>query len=424
MSRAWITALAWIAAVELMTLVGLCVVELALRLARWIERRVNPPVRRQDFLAPGYQDYINWVEDWSKPMFQYLPVGFRHFNLKNGIPGRVRHNSLGFRCDELAAPADALRIVLLGGSAAWGSGAASNETTITGWLERIVNDDGRLLAPGQRAVCYNLAQVNGYQTQDLLNALFFAPRIQPTIVLSFTGWNELMANDGMTRELLERYRVFYLQEMEGWEPLGVANNRATHLRMALRGWASQRFELSRRLLGARRRLSAAPAEDPVARIALGSELFLEHLVSLQHLAAGFGFLHLQFLQPYLYRKRPLTPQEAKVIELYDHVRPVHGGQATGDYLRQHPIYAALLQAIAHTAAPVGPVIDLCDEFRDEPAAMFYTLVHLTDAGYRRIAERMYDAMRQWYPAWRESAPSAQGGPSRENLMGAAGPVVG
>src|SRR3989344_1943010 len=102
-------------------------------------------VFRKDFLAEEYQDYIRRVEDWTKPMFYYLPIGLRLFNLKNPIPGRVENNSLGFRCPEFAPPdSDPLRIALLGGSAAWGSGASGNSATIAGQLEKMLNQSRRL----------------------------------------------------------------------------------------------------------------------------------------------------------------------------------------------------------------------------------------------------------------------------------------
>jgi len=385
-----------LAAVGLVVVVATAVVvslELLARAVALVERALFvKPVRRKDFLAPGYQPYVNWVEDWSKPMFRYVPIGLRLYNIDNPIPGRVENNSLGFRCGEFTDPEpDVLRVVLLGGSAAWGSGAASNAHTIAGQLERLINDDRRLLGSKRAARCFNLAQVNGYQTQDVLTLLFFTPRLAPHVVVSFTGWNELMANDTMRRAHLERYGVFYMNEMEGWEPAGGGGHRKRAMKDALRGWGRERFELARRW-DARRRAEPAEAEPVEARIALGTRLFIEHLRIIERLASAYEFTHVQVLQPYVYRKKALTEQEQRVIRLYDEVRPVHGGRATGDFLRSTNIYRSLLDEVEREGLLKGRLVDLCDVFREDRESMFYTLVHLTDRGYQRVAEEMYAAL--------------------------------
>ena len=373
------------------------VVELILRAIRFVDDTLlSVPVTRKDFLAEGYQDYIGWVEDWSKPMFQYLPVGFRHFNVDNPIPNKVENNSLGFRCREFdQMDPEAFRVVVLGGSAAWGSGATSNQGTIAGQLEILLNENQELLGGPKSAQCYNLAQVNGYQTQDLLTTIFFASRIRPHVVVSFTGWNELAANDVMRKEHLEKYGAFYIDEMEGWEPTSVIGNKTRHLGEALRMWGEERFEIVRKFQPQPARAQADPVTAFKERLALGAKLFEWHLETIQTLAHAYSFTHLQFMQPYVYRKKHLTEQEKRIVELYDEVRPVHGGVATGDYLRQNNIYRPLLDSLAESGdESVGAVFDLCDVFREETESRFYTLVHLNDEGYLEVARRIRDAVRE------------------------------
>lgn len=375
------------------------VLELVLRLKNLLEKLfVIENVTRKDFLAEGYQDYVNWVEDWSKPMFHYLPIGFRLFNLDNPIPEKVNNNSLGFRCDDFKVPNDdTFNVVILGGSAAWGCGASSNEFTIAGQLEKLLNADDRLLGLGKKtAKCYNLAQVNGYQTQDILSLIFFAPRIKPDLVVSLTGWNELMSNYTMNRQYLERYRMFYMDEMEGWEPSGIVGNKSKAVKEAIRSWAVDSFELIKHL-DSRKGVLNADYNVPVhAQISLGSELFVEHLITIANLSKAYGYKHFQFMQPYVYRKRLLTPDEQQIVELYDHARPVHGGVETGDYLRGNNIYRGLLQNVEELNGAAGSVTDLCDVFQNEPETMFYTLVHLNDLGYEKIAKSIYETILSDY----------------------------
>ena len=366
--------------------------ELAIRLWRWLQVTLFvEEVQRKDFLSPEYGPYLNWIEDWSKPMFQYLPIGLRHFNLDNPI-GPVRNNALGFRCDELTGsePGE-LRVAVLGGSAAWGCGASSNEATISGQLERLINHDGRLLSGFDRAKVYNLAQVDGHQTQDLLTALFYLPRLRPHIAVSFTGWNELVCNGSMRRDLLERYGVFYLTEMAGWQPLKAGGVSRQVLAQSFWIWSSKWSALAAEL-GVKHYAPAPAQQRPVAEcIEVGLPLFADHLVRLDELAATYGFRHFQFLQPNIYRKRTLTAEEAKIIELYDEVRPIQGGKATGDFLRTTNVYQPLLDRVRHDPR-IQSVTDLSDMFLDEAERRYFSLVHMTDTGYQVVAERIYDTL--------------------------------
>ena len=96
--------------------------------------------KRQDFYQKQYNQYINWVDSWNLPMFKYIPIGQRYFNPENQI-SPVRINKQGMRCIELDQVLDdAYKILFLGGSAAWGFGAQSNEYTIPGRLESIIQE--------------------------------------------------------------------------------------------------------------------------------------------------------------------------------------------------------------------------------------------------------------------------------------------
>ena len=351
-------------------------------------------VFRKDFLAEEYQDYIRRVEDWTKPMFYYLPIGLRLFNLKNPIPGRVENNSLGFRCPEFTPPdPDTLRIALLGGSAAWGSGASDNSATIAGQLEKMLNQNRSFLGTYKKAQCYNLAQINGYQTQDILTLLFFCNKIKPNIVISFTGWNELVAMETMKKEILEKYEVFYMSEMEGWEPINIAGNKTKLLKDALIAWLKEHSELARLTEKYALRSGEIRRSMPIDKmIEVGTVLFKNHLKILHAVCRAYNARHLQFLQPYLYRKKILAPEEQKIIHLYDDLRPAHRGKKTGDFLRSHNIYSSMLGEIQNSPDLFGQTHDLCDLFMEERDARFYTLVHLNDAGYNQVAGKIHDLL--------------------------------
>jgi hypothetical protein len=348
-------------------------------------------VKRRDFLAPEYHSYLEWIEDWDKPMFQYLPVAIRHYNLDNPIPP-VTNNSLGFRCDEFSEPdPDELRIIVLGGSAAWGFGASSNAATIGGRLESMFNETPELLQGCKRAKCYNLAQVDGHQTQDLVTLVLYAEKIRPQIVVSFTGWNEVVCNSTMKLNLLQKYGVFYITEMEGWQPIKAGRNALAKLKESFLVWAGRKSALISALARSGNK-GISIAQRPIDEcVEVARPMVIDHLIRLERLAKGFGFNHYQFFQPNLYRKKKPTDSEAKVMSLYDDIRPIQGGRETGDFLRENNVYDDIIKECASTADIVS-VTDLSDIFREESERMFYSLVHCSDDGYQRIAREMINVI--------------------------------
>lgn len=367
-------------------------IELIARILVWYENKfIFEKVSRKDYIDPEYHAYLNWIENWDKPIFRYIPVGFRLFNNENSIDGKVRNNSLGFRCSEFTKREDGvLRIAVMGGSAAWGQGASSNEATIAGRLQRIVEEKGELLERYHcsRVECFNLAQVNACQTHDILTLTMYAGRIQPQIVVSFTGWNEIVTTRSK-KEILQDYGIFYVEELEGWESESVAGNKIKRLKKYLRlcgdekSTALRRFKLLRR--NVRPPYSLVNIEE---RTRVVKDVFTENLSRLQALARAYDFQHLQVFQPNLYRKKYPTEAERKVLDLYDNVRPVHGGAEVGSYLRENEIYDTVIKDIEKRPQQCGRYIDLSDVFRDEKKAMFFTLVHLRDVGYSLIAENI------------------------------------
>ena len=107
-------------------LITFILIEIFIRVNNFIKfKYFIDQVSRKDFINHNYHSYLNWYESWKNPMFFYLPIGFRLHNIQNPrLPVQVKNNSYGFRCDEfsLLKNENNLKIVILGGSAAWGSG--------------------------------------------------------------------------------------------------------------------------------------------------------------------------------------------------------------------------------------------------------------------------------------------------------------
>ncbi len=97
-------------------------------------------------------------------------------------------NSLGLRGNEyhLEKPANTYRIILLGGSAAWGLGASSNQTTISSLLEEKLQASGKEI----QYEVFNFSEIGYSSSQELIlwNEISL---YQPDLVIHYTGYNDL-----------------------------------------------------------------------------------------------------------------------------------------------------------------------------------------------------------------------------------------
>ncbi len=369
--------------------VFLIFIETLLRLSEAVREVFSPPVKRSDFVHETYLPYMRRYEDWSAPMFSYHPVGLRFFNTDSPIRGHVINNEQGFRAPEFCDVAESrLRVAVLGGSTAWGCGASSNDATIAGVLEQELLAFAK--AQGFDGVqSFSLAQIGNLVTQDLLNLVVYGPLIRPHIVVSLIGWNEMLSSCEFDLQELERLGAFPLGELNGWIPPQVTGRRTARFFEDGRILLRERLALARRFLTAPSSGYPASAYSP-ERIRelrpVASRMTAEHLKTIQTMGTAFGFTAFSFFQPHIYRKRSLTEQENRIIELYEVHRPVNGGREVGDLLRSGGLYSELVHQAGHLG--VDHVYDLEDFFVDAQADIYYTLVHMNDYGYEVVASHI------------------------------------
>jgi len=374
------------------------VTEILIRIILFLrDKIIYQNIKRKDFINKDYHDYLNWIENLDKPMFEYLPIGIRLFNKDNKIlEKRVKNNSIGFRTYEFSEKKrDELRIVLIGGSTAWGSGSSSNETNISGYLEQIINNNKKLLGNKTHAKVFNLSQVMSTTTQDILSIIFYAHELEPDIVINFSGWNELITNYRLDEEKLQKHKYFYMAEMENWEPTHLPNIRNKTLKHLIFRWITTNFKVLDIFIN--KRWKYGPAHPPIKNfdvvdkisknIKLNSEIVIRNFNIIEKISKGYNFKVLHFLQPNLYRKSFPTESELKALKLYNDHRPIHGGKKFGKFLENTNIYEYICN---ESEKKSFNVINLLDIFKSEKRSVFYTLVHLNDLGYKLIAEKIYE----------------------------------
>ena len=352
------------------------------------EKFFYQPVHRKDFIDKGCHPYVDWVENLSVPMFKYLPIGIRFFNDENTfLRNCAKNNSVGFRTYEFTKKKeDELRIVFLGGSAAWGCGSSSNETNITGHLEKMINDKKTFLRNKTHCKVFNLAQVNGTQTQDILSLIFYANELEPDYVITYTGWNELITNYGMDENLVKKHKVFYIEEMGGWEPTQLPIIKKKVIKKFFFDLFLSNFKIIKFFLKTNSKKKFNISDRISKNLKPYSSIVVRNFKIIENISKSFNFEVIHFLQPNIYRKSFLSKTENKAVELYEKFRPVHGGKKFGNYLKNTDIYKFICDDISNTYINV---INLLDFFNGEKKTIFYNLVHLNDLGYKLVAEEIY-----------------------------------
>ena len=113
--------------------------------------------------------------------------------IPNQSTDSITINTLGFRGAEFSEikPSETYRIFMVGGSTMFGAGATSDETTIPGYLQQLLNE---------KNFEFDIEVINsGIQGADSNTELNLIEqklvRFSPDLVIIYDGWNDLRANN-------------------------------------------------------------------------------------------------------------------------------------------------------------------------------------------------------------------------------------
>ena len=113
--------------------------------------------------------------------------------IPNQSTDSITINTLGFRGGEFSEikPSDTYRIFMVGGSTMFGAGATSDDTTIPGYLQQLLNE---------KDFGFDIEVINsGIQGADSNTELKFIEQklvtFSPDLVIVYDGWNDLRANN-------------------------------------------------------------------------------------------------------------------------------------------------------------------------------------------------------------------------------------
>ena len=291
-------------------------------------------------------------------------------------------NETGFRDSDVEPRApNEYRILVLGGSAAWGWGASANRHTISGALQEFLNED----SSGISYRVMNGAYLAWTSLQERITLMEFYEHFDPDLVISFSGFNDIISVQyGNSRELL-RLEFGMVEE-------AVENNlKPMSTLKAIRKVAGT-LGIWRLVVYIREQV---PRQQPgridykPKRSERGIPKLLDRYMSMANYTASHGDQFLLVLQPEIYSTgKQLTAAEAQVKQWLDSRNNENFANTFNQYRSD------LVEGLSALSASGINVVDLESIFGTVSETMFTDDSHFNDSGYREIARALYRVIRQ------------------------------
>lgn len=315
------------------------------------------------------------------------------YRLRPSVQGDgYRTNNCGLRYDEdlqSPKPARELRVLVTGGSAAWGTGVVQEKV-----FERVAED---LLARSPALQGWKVRVINAgvpcYSSlQEWLWASTWLTSLQPDVVVMFTGWNDTYYGY-RGADMFSRLEVNGLADVVPRAPIpGIDppqyENYASKLRFRLDS-ALYRLQATPNALRERIRAHELPPAQVLEKLA-------GNLKRMQTLCRGMGSAFVFVLQPTLYAT-------AHNLSEYEQGLVTWGENQLLDY----PRYNADLYALYRKELPgLGLAMHDADlALAAEPKTVFVDQVHFGDRGNRLLGEHLSQLL---LPVLRQRISAARG----------------
>jgi lysophospholipase L1-like esterase len=292
-------------------------------------------------------------------------------------------NEIGFR-DSAVEPRvpNEYRILILGGSAAWGWGASANRHTISGALQELLNED----SSGVSYRVMNGSYLAWTSLQERITLMEFYERFDPDLVVSFTGFNDIISVQyGNSRELLRlEFNMVEDAVENNLKPMGTLK--------AIRKVVGS-LGIWRLVVYIREQLHSGKSGGSIdykpERSSRGVPKILDRYLSMANYTASHGDQFLLALQPDIYTTgKQLTAPEAEVKQWLDSRNSENFDNTFIQYRSD------LVQGLTALPSSGINVIDLAPVFDDVSETMFTDDSHFNDSGYRGIARALHDVIKK------------------------------
>lgn len=304
------------------------------------------------------------------PLEPYLMFGYLHQNPRYRTEGlEIERPPAGESLAE--KPAGEVRVLVLGGSVAYGTGASSRAAC---WDRRLEAMLAARRGPGDRRTfrVVNRARPSYNTTQAFVSLSLEGLGDQPDAVVFLDGFNDLAVPVLLGGAPGDPYYLVEMRAQMGLQPGWRRLLRDIHgsVRLVQAGAAlfrdPKRFDV---------RLLTEAGRAEVRRIA-GRNLAL-----MADLLRARGIPGLLVAEPFASQKTPLSPEEAA------HLADLEWAAA---FAREYPPHA---QALLGTGRAEGwTVLDATGLFRGVAGRRFFDTLHLVDEGQEEMAGAVADAL--------------------------------
>lgn len=365
--RTRLRSAAVIVAVTLLVAAAAEIVARAGRDATWRREGLLPAPSRTTLSGLSeaqWLDYDRLPVAELKPYVEFAPrVNYRS--------PTVNTNELGFRGGAVKnpKPPGRVRIVVVGGSAAFGSGASSDAATFPARLEAALR-----ARSGRDLEVVNAGAPAYVSGQELARLVFELVDLEPDIVIVYDGFNDL--NSALMFDPRPGYPSNF-----SWLERAVRFNSFRELlayRVQLGLQESGLGFWARRVAGAREGAPrAAPAAD--GEIIGTYRRNVDRMVSFMQ---ARGVRVICVFQPTLLARQRRTAAEEGVVAYMERRHPGYSRRFT-DLL---PRAVEAMRQVA--SARRVTFVDLSDVFDGSGATIFFDTAHVTDGGNALIADRL------------------------------------
>jgi hypothetical protein len=324
---------------------------------------------------------------------------------------KARFNSLGFRSPEFVnlppKQPDEIRIIVTGGSASM-SHNVSEACTLAVNLQRMLTER----APTKVVRIFTLGSGAWKSFQELIALQRYENDIKPDLIVAFDGFNDI--THSFNSDVLAPYAGWRMADaynrLRDWVwggPLATFQGmRIVHdLPIVLKGLS---FNLTGRANANSRFPDFASAADMATRFQLPVDRqrianrtdfdprnrktvdqYLRHARLMDLLAENSGIAILHVLQPMLYLKEPLSPDERARLAVYEEMI----NYSIQGYLRM----STGLEEVTR-GSKTARYLDLSAPFQGDATTYFYDYCHLNAAGYRVVSAKIADVAAEMMKA--------------------------
>lgn len=306
---------------------------------------------------------------------RYLPfIGW--LGAPNTRLATIQTNDLGFRDDKIKPRSDGeYRILITGGSFAWGLGASGNSMTVSGRLEHLLNQSEH----GRRYRVLNAAFMGWSTHQEYVVVTEYFDTFDPDLVISLSGYNDLVAlSKGIEINAMPEARLLANAVTDHLQPIGTLRA-LKKLAGTLGIWRI--FVLLRESTNA----AAMPQQFYIYDTQSGFlrvERVVQRYLSIADYLSRKGRKYFIALEPEIYSsKKNLTVEEfdlrSRFMELDRGLLPT-----LTHYRRE------LSVRLAGLAENRFQYLDISNIFDGEVAPVFIDYNHVCDLGYALTAEAL------------------------------------